>query len=112
MADTNVEIGLGGFPFEGGAGGLKARLIDHDGPASYTTAGETITAASLGFKTICFVIAMASLAGTRYLHPYIVAKGVNPTSFKLLWTVVSTGAEVANAVDLSADSCKLLVVGL
>lgn len=111
MANTNVQNGLANFPFMGGAGGLRARLIDHDGPASYPTGGEVITAASLGMRSIAFVISTMSLSGVNYVEPYLGNKK-SATSFKLMWTVVATGAQVANAVNLSTESCKLLVVGL
>lgn len=111
MANTNVISGLGKFPWDGGASGLVARLIDHDGPSSYSTGGEAITAASLGFKRIAFVQSMASNSGTYFTVPLIAAKKMT-TSFKLMWFVAADGAEAAAAADLDAEATKLLVVGL
>lgn len=112
MANTNVEVGLGKFPFMKGAGGLVCRLVDHDGPASYTTGGETIQAAALGFKRIAYIGGgVGSAGGANFIVPFLLGKGMR-TSFKLGWNVQATGAEVAAATNLSADSVKLLVVGL
>ena len=111
MANTNVQDGLGKFPFMKGAGGLVARMIDHDGPASYATNGETILAAALGFKRIAFVIPMGTSDVADFVTAYIGIKKMG-TSFVLVWSVRTTGAEVANATNLSGKSCKLLVVGL
>jgi len=108
MANTDVVPGLKCFPF---ADGLMARIIDHDGPSSYTTGGEVINASALGFKTISFVQGAASQGGGNLAEAAILAKK-SATSFKLVWFVRTTGAEVANAVDLHTDSVKLLVVGL
>ncbi len=111
MANTNVRPDLTNFPFEGGAGGLRARLIDHDGPASYTTGGETITAASLGFRRISYVGTTATAGQEDLVEPSIPNKK-DAASFKLIWSVRTTGAEEAAAANLSARSCKLLVVGI
>jgi hypothetical protein len=110
MANTNVEAGLANFPFHGGAGGLRAKLIDHDGPVLYAAGGEVILAATLGFRKIAFVVVMGSASGTYYCFPYIDQKGMD-SQFKLYWFVAATAAE-AGAIDLSTESTKLLVVGL
>lgn len=87
----------------------KVTYFDHDGPASYTTGGETITAASLGLSVIDFVSTMAGDNGTHFCIARISAKGEQP-SFKLLWFTCVDGAEVANAANLSARFTRFRVV--
>jgi len=108
MANNDAINGLKIFPL---ADGLTSRLIDHDGPSSYTTGGETINASALGFKNVVAVFSMASKAGSRTTQAYIGSKGI-ATSFKLVWITRTNGAEIGNGTDLSADSCKLLVIGM
>lgn len=114
MANTNVRPDLTNFPFEGGAGGLRARLLDHDGPASYTTGGETLNAAALlalGFRQVVMCLTMPSADGTDLVEAFIPNKK-SGTSIKLVWSVRTTGAEEANATNLSAKSCKIFIVGI
>ena len=109
MPNTEV-LGLGVNLFA--VGPYMARLVDHDGPTSYTSpGGETITALSLGFKRVLAVFAMASDDGTQFAMARIAAKKT-ATSFRLLWYLSTTGAEIANATNLSARSLKLLVIGI
>lgn len=107
MAITNIEQGLALFP----VGNLLHRLIDIDGLASYTTGGQAITAASLGFKRILFVASMTAADASNFTQALIAAKK-GASSFKLMWFVATTGAEVANAVNLSTKSAKLYIVGV
>jgi len=109
MAETNVLGGLGYFPFAS-ADGLSAKFVDHDGPASYTTGGEIVTGAKLGFKQIAFIAGSVSADGTDLVEGFVGQKKM-ASSAKLIWSVRTTGAEEANATNLSAKSVKLLVVG-
>jgi hypothetical protein len=105
MANTDVDAKLVAV------GPYNEVMKDHDGPASYPTGGEVITAISLGLKQIFSVVASGSDNGAQFTCVrFATKKGV--TSFKLLWFVNTTGAEVANAVDLSARFCRLLVKGI
>lgn len=109
MAEVDILKGLNYFPFAS-ADGLSAKLIDHDGPASYTTGGETVLASKLGFKSIAMVLASPSADGGDFVEGFVGAKKMG-TSVKLVWSVRTTGAEEANATNLAAKSCKLLVIG-
>lgn len=86
-----------------------AHTIDHDGPASYTTGGETIPASVFGFKFIAAVIAHGSDNSAHVCVPVFTGKGAK-TSFKLMW-ILTGGLEVANAVNLSARFVRLTVYG-
>ena len=111
MANTDVLNGLKVFPFGEGGSGMVAKIIDHDGPSSYTTGGETINASALGMKRILFVQGAVSAGGGNMAEAAILKKGTD-TSFKLVWFVRTTGAEVGAATDLHTDSVKLLVIGI
>lgn len=100
----------------------------HFGPTSYTTGGETFSAATLGWGGLEFVLAdnmgQAAVNSVSMVVPlstsrtYFVgitfattATGV-VASVTIKWFVVATGAEVANATNLSAESVRLLAVGV
>jgi hypothetical protein len=109
MADTKLDV----FPI--GAG--KFIPLDHTGPTSYATGGETIgTSNNLtgistqGLSVIDFVDGGGSVSGTYFVISYPVGTGSRKT-YKLLWFVTATGAQVANAVNLSAETVRLVVVG-
>lgn len=88
-----------------------AATADIDGPASYSTGGQEVTAASLGLAYIESAHAAASNAGSRVVVVAPGGKGPKAT-IKLIWIVLSTGVEVAAAVDLSADSVRIRARGL
>ena len=109
MADREVLSTLGVNLIA--IGPYMARIVDHDGPASYTTGGETITAAGLGFKRIISVMTSGADDGSAFCA---VRHSVKKTqvSFRLQWYVATTGAEVANATNLSARFCRLQIIGI
>lgn len=107
MANVNALGGLMTFPF---ADGVVARIVDHDGPLLYAAGGETITARALGFKSLMLCIAAAAASGSFLTQAYIPNKKLGAT-VKIVWSTRTTGAE-SGAVDLSAQSCKLFVVGI
>jgi hypothetical protein len=84
--------------------------VDHDGPASYTTGGETINASVFGFKEVISVDCSGSDNSAHTTVPVFATKG-NPKSFKLMWIVVATGLEVGNGVSLSARFVKISAYG-
>lgn len=107
MSITNIQQGLAIFPFEQ----LSCRMVDIDGLASYTTGGQVVTAADLGLKRILFALAMACSDASNFTQPLIAAKK-GASSIKLMWFVSTSGAEVANTVNLSSKNTKLMVIGL
>lgn len=109
MADTKLD----NFPI--GAG--KYIPIDHTGPTSYTTGGETIgTSNNLtgistqGLSTLDYIGGGGSVSGTYYTIGFPVGTGSRKT-YKLMWFVVATGAQVAAAVNLSAEIVRMVLVG-
>lgn len=96
-------------------------IVDHLGPTSYVTGGETITAAQYGVGGIEFVNTMndftqgtaqytgVSFSGTYFVNvimPTTTALGGALSKFTLKWYVVATGAEVANTTNLSAEKVR------
>lgn len=110
--------GLPGYPQPVG---VKTEMVfDHDGPASYNntgtalTSGETINASDLGYGGVDFAeVDSLSSDGLNYCYVMILNQSTsgpsgNATpSFVVRWFVVATGAEVANAVNLSAKSIRV-----
>lgn len=80
----------------------------YTGPTSYATGGDAIDADDLGLARIqaltLGVAADASNANPRLLR-------LNAAGTKIIWYVPSTGAEVANATNLSAFTASLQAEG-
>lgn len=104
-----TNTGLPGYPATG-FGVKYHQVVDHKGPTSYPTGGETVNASDFangGFDAVH--LSGLSLSGTyfaRLLWPSS-SPGVSFKTFKLIWYVLATGVEVANAVDLSAEYLRL-----
>lgn len=100
-------------------------IVDHDGPASYNntgtglTSGETINASDFGLGGIELIQADSiSSDGVNTVYPTIINQSTSgpqgnavPTA-TLRWFVTATGAEVANAVNLSGKSIRLQIRGV
>jgi len=109
---------LPGYPQDVGA--KKEVVFDHDGPASYNntgtplTSGETINATDLGAGGIdyCETDSLSS-DGLNYAYVMILSQSTSGNwgnivqSIVIRWFVVATGAEVANAVNLSTKSIRI-----
>lgn len=95
-------------------GSKLVAIVDVTGPSTYATGGVTIDLSNYnlgGMSAVEYVSGGVSSNGTYYVH------GVTPTShigvsssYLLMWTLVSTGAE-AGAIDLSGSTVRLLVYG-
>lgn len=106
MANTPIK----GFAGET-ANGLRTVAYFHDGPSSYSTGGETITAQSLGLRKILSVQSSGSDDGAYWTTVRFAVKiPGGASSFKLLWSVIATGVE-AGAIDLSSRFVVLVAVG-
>lgn len=110
---------LDSFPI--GAG--KIIPVDHTGPASYTTGGETLgtinnmTGIALqGLGSIDMVLGSGSLAlsGNYWVMVQSTGKGSRKT-FKLLWFTASSGVptltQVSAATSLTGETVRLAYVG-
>lgn len=91
-------------------GSLRKTIIDLDGPASYLADGQTLTATDFGFRQILWAGAGASDNGDQFCAVNHTPKGT-VKSVRVQWFVSSTGAEVADAVDLSARFVRVIVIG-
>ena len=109
-------------------------VFPHAGPSSYSqassgsapalsTGGDTVYAVEAGLKLIDHCTGGVSDSGTyrvEVLYDSVsgIAGSSNPsagqpkTTVRLRWYVVATGAQVAGAVNLSAEIVRLRAVGL
>ena len=87
--------------------GVRRRTIGrYTGPASYVTGGDSFIPGEVGqgrLETVHFELATdgSSWRGIMYDH----------ATEKAFWVVLSSGNEVANAVDLSAFNARFEAVG-
>jgi hypothetical protein len=89
-------------------GNALGALRQYTGPASYVTGGDAMTAQEFKLGRLYDIIPMGhaiNAGGTIRLLQYDVANAV------MIWTVPNTGAEVANATDLSGYTAHLLAIG-
>jgi len=102
---------------EGSLLGLKAKLIDVTFDSSYVTAGEPLTAISLGWDQLHGAIPVTQATTTTGTTAYAVQARPNTTKTQLQLFLYSTTAatapmaEVANAVNASTFTVRLLVLG-
>lgn len=89
---------------------LQEFYVDVDGPSSYAADGQALSASDLGLKLIHFASAGGSDNGDQFCAVGHASKGP-VTTVKVAWFVNSTGAEVANGVDLSGRFVRVRVVG-
>lgn len=83
------------------------------GPASYATGGDVNTIGNLTggrMKQADFVQVSDSHSGT-YRASVIYSTDKHASSVKVMVYVIATGAQVANAVDLSAEKFRVVVQG-
>ncbi len=118
MPPLSAGAQLPGYP--AALGDRYISVVDHKGTASYLTlvnanpptGGDTITAAEAGLKFITEVIGGLSDDGQFRCEGTVGAGGgAEATQAKLLWSVTNTGAQVANATNLSARTARVTVIG-
>lgn len=114
MSDTLLQS----YPVGGG----KLIPVDHTGPVSYPTGGETLGTTNnftgislLGLSELDAVLVVGIAVSGNY---WVVAKQVgtgNQKTFKLLWFTASSSVpsftQVSNATNLSAETVRLVYVG-
>lgn len=96
--------------------------VDHSGPKSYTTGGETlgvsnsmtgVTTNGLGILDQVVVCSVA-ISGNYAVYVQPVGKGERKT-FKLIWVTATAGipsaTQVTAATDLSAETVRLAYIG-
>jgi len=114
MADTRLDL------FTIGAG--KAIPVDHTGPSSYTTGGETLGASNAqtgitlqGLATIDAVLVVGlAVSGSYWCIAQPTGSGTRKT-FKLVWLTATAGVpsltQVTSTTDLSAQTVRLVYIG-
>lgn len=122
---------MDGYPTSFGSS--RASVFPHQGPASYTqldpgaapvlaAGGDVVEAGpEAGMKYFDFLVGGLSDSGTYDVRaapttqsgdPAVPSKLGQPgTTYRLLWIVVSTGAEAAAELDLSAEVVRLFAIG-
>lgn len=92
-------------------GNKRASVASVVGPASYANpGGQVIYNTSFGTRGIEMVFGGMSVSGTYYVLWQPQSSGPNAKAI-LRWRVTATNAEVANAVNLSAETVQILVLG-
>lgn len=80
------------------------------GPTSYNqTTGDAVVA-PIG-EYIDAMVSATTVSATYYVRFYPSATGTTRASWVAKWYVISTGAEVANAVNLSAEKIQSFYIG-
>lgn len=109
--NSNLE----GFPFALG-GDRYMGACDHVGPTSYPTVvpgatptgGDTIYPQEMGLKRFTRILPGMSDDGTYLVFGVVVPGGASAV---LTWITANTGAQVANATNLSARTAKIEAIG-
>ena len=93
-------------------GGKTMDTVDWVGPASYVNGtGELIAPTAFGcFSNLLYADGSLSQSGNFQAVCQPVNSGY--TQWRLRWFVVSTGLEVANGVNLAAETAKLFGFGV
>lgn len=90
-------------------GHAKMLLCNFKGPTAYETGGVKVDSQAVGAGEkgkIAYVGSVLTDSGTYIIH----FKFVSLTEVRLVWTVRATGAEAANALDLSAQTFTAPVI--
>lgn len=93
------------FPMHERLNNRMVREVTAAGPTSYATGGDAIDAAALGLSQVFGVYGQLS-NGTTIVVPFF-----DFANQKLMFWVMATDAQVANAVDLSGFTGTLLITG-
>lgn len=122
---------LAGYPQS--TGGKRSSVFPVAGPSSYTqvtagtapalsTGGQSVDVVSAGLKHVDHVTGGLSDSGKYRAEPvYDSVSGVSgnntpqastpKTTFRLMWFLVSTGAQVSGSTNLSAEIVRLKIEG-
>lgn len=114
MAQQNTQIP--GFPDPVG-GRSKLQIVDHTGPASYTTGGETFPQQnvyggpnSIGLSGVLWCSGGVDESGTYLVVPVTGGGGKVGGTIKLKW-FSALGTEVTSGADLSTKTIRLHIIG-
>jgi hypothetical protein len=91
--------------------GCQLAVQDIKGPASYTTGGVKYSAQTWGLMQLIF-LECADFSQSGNYSPHAVSiPGPGKTSVTIKW-YTAAGAEVTNATNLSAETCRVLALGM
>jgi len=106
-------------------GGKPWSIADITGPTSYTavtngtapaapTGGQSIAASFFGLTSLAWVANGMSISGTYLVQAIVVpmSPGVYAPNVILRWVTAATGAEASGAANLSAETVRLLALGV
>ena len=88
----------------------QAKIVDIALSSSYATGGDTVPLASLGFKD-CNALSLCGAALSPAGHAIEVIYGAAGVAPLLRIRDAATGAEIANATNLSAQSIRAIAYG-
>lgn len=92
-------------------GGKAMNVCDYAGPTSYVTGGDTIEPKQFGVRNFEYLSASETTNGTYYIRFRPSATGPTQT-WKAVWYVTATNAEVGAGVNVSGSSAKVFGFGL
>jgi hypothetical protein len=93
-------------------GGKFFTVADYTGVASYVNGtGELLSPTAFGCPNTILSVIGESIAISGDYYVVCQPKGTGLCQWYARWFVVATGVEVANAVNLSAKTVKLSVIG-
>lgn len=92
--------------FQDRSSNFSRRIGQYTGPASYVTGGDPFPPEAIGLGQI-----NALLVGLAWSGSAVRLLVYDPTAKKVVWYVPNTGAEVANAQDLSAFTVRFEAIG-
>jgi hypothetical protein len=99
-------------PATGLGGGLNIGINDVNGPASYVTGGVLVSASQIGLAAVKFAEPMGLSSDGLNFCKIISPSGKSSATFKILWFVQATGAEVANATPLNTKKIRCFGLGI
>lgn len=92
-------------------GELFVSMADINGPASYTNGtGNPVSAHAFALQTFKYAFGGISTDGTTNVE-FVSPKGPGATTLIARYQVVSTGAEVVNATNLSTKTFRVMALG-
>lgn len=99
-------------------GRSKLIIVDHNGPTSYTTGGETFPQVSsyggpnsVGLNSVSWTNGGTTEDGLYRVIPIFGGSGAEKSTIKLQWWVISTGLQVSASTDLSGSVIRLAILG-
>jgi len=97
---SQIALAHGSWPSLAGKKSIFAGPVS--GPKSYATGGDPITTGTFNYY-INALHGSISVSGTYLVRP-IPSSSAERRTWKYIWIVISSGLEVAAAVDLSAET--------